>query len=118
MHIVKSSAKTIPKRFGKVASGGQPHHAGDGHHGSTGVMRERRAAGDPYWSYSVYHFPSNPYFCHRRNRDPQSTHPPAVLLPCPFSQRDDGSLAGVYRRPAPFSDGQLLYARLVTQLVQ
>ena len=35
-----------------VASGGQPHHALDGHHGSAGVMRERRAAGDPYWSYS------------------------------------------------------------------
>lgn len=35
-----------------VSSGGQPHQAGDGHHGSAGVMRERRAAGDPYWSYS------------------------------------------------------------------
>lgn len=35
-----------------VSSGGQPHHAGDGHHGSAGVMRERRAVGDPYWSYS------------------------------------------------------------------
>uniref|UniRef100_A0A3B4V752 Uncharacterized protein n=1 Tax=Seriola dumerili TaxID=41447 RepID=A0A3B4V752_SERDU len=29
-----------------------PNYAGDGHHGSTGVMRERRAADDPYWSYS------------------------------------------------------------------
>uniref|UniRef100_A0A3Q4BK68 Uncharacterized protein n=1 Tax=Mola mola TaxID=94237 RepID=A0A3Q4BK68_MOLML len=35
-----------------VSSGGQPHHAGDGHHGNAGVMRERRAVGDPYWSYS------------------------------------------------------------------
>ncbi len=35
-----------------VASGGQPHHAGERHHGSAGVMRERRAADDPYWSYS------------------------------------------------------------------
>lgn len=35
-----------------VSSGGQPYQAGDGHHGSAGVMRERRAAGDPYWSYS------------------------------------------------------------------
>ncbi|XP_067361921.1 receptor-type tyrosine-protein phosphatase gamma-like isoform X2 [Channa argus] len=40
-----------------LASGGQPHHAGDGHHGSTGIMRERRAAGDPYWSYSGSHGP-------------------------------------------------------------
>uniref|UniRef100_A0A8C9YU95 Receptor-type tyrosine-protein phosphatase gamma n=1 Tax=Sander lucioperca TaxID=283035 RepID=A0A8C9YU95_SANLU len=40
-----------------VASGGQPHHAGDSRHGSTGVMRERRAAGDPYWSYSGSHGP-------------------------------------------------------------
>uniref|UniRef100_A0A673AH76 Uncharacterized protein n=1 Tax=Sphaeramia orbicularis TaxID=375764 RepID=A0A673AH76_9TELE len=29
-----------------------PQHARDGHHESRGVMRERRAAGDPYWSYS------------------------------------------------------------------
>lgn len=35
-----------------VSSGGQAYHAGDGHHGRSGVMRERRAAGDPYWSYS------------------------------------------------------------------
>lgn len=35
-----------------VASGDQLGRAGDGHHGSTGVMRERRAADDPYWSYS------------------------------------------------------------------
>ncbi|KAM7402209.1 hypothetical protein PAMP_017472 [Pampus punctatissimus] len=34
-----------------VASG-QPHHAAVRHHGNTGIMRERRAAGDPYWSYS------------------------------------------------------------------
>ncbi|KAE8298488.1 Receptor-type tyrosine-protein phosphatase gamma [Larimichthys crocea] len=50
---------TLPKHKDchPVASGGQPHHAGDGHHGSTGVMRERRAAGDPYWSYSGSHGP-------------------------------------------------------------
>eukprot|EP00066_Takifugu_rubripes_P022958 XP_011612224.1 PREDICTED: receptor-type tyrosine-protein phosphatase gamma-like isoform X2 [Takifugu rubripes] len=40
-----------------VSSGGQPHHAGNGHHGSAGVMRERRAVGDPYWSYSGSHGP-------------------------------------------------------------
>uniref|UniRef100_A0A8C4HQH4 Receptor-type tyrosine-protein phosphatase gamma n=1 Tax=Dicentrarchus labrax TaxID=13489 RepID=A0A8C4HQH4_DICLA len=50
---------TLPKHKDchPVASGGQPHHAGDGHHGSKGVMRERRAAGDPYWSYSGSHGP-------------------------------------------------------------
>lgn len=35
-----------------VAVGDQPNYPGDGHLGSTGVMRERRAADDPYWSYS------------------------------------------------------------------
>ncbi|XP_040015515.1 receptor-type tyrosine-protein phosphatase gamma isoform X2 [Xiphias gladius] len=39
------------------ASGDQPNYAGDGHHGSTGIMRERRAAGDPYWSYTGSHGP-------------------------------------------------------------
>uniref|UniRef100_A0A7N6BT57 protein-tyrosine-phosphatase n=1 Tax=Anabas testudineus TaxID=64144 RepID=A0A7N6BT57_ANATE len=50
---------TLPKHKDchPVASGGQPPHAGDGHHGSTDVMRERRAAGDPYWSYSGSHGP-------------------------------------------------------------
>ncbi|XP_035517827.1 receptor-type tyrosine-protein phosphatase gamma isoform X2 [Morone saxatilis] len=50
---------TLPKHKDchPVASGGQPQHAGDGHHGSKGVMRERRAAGDPYWSYSGSHGP-------------------------------------------------------------
>ncbi|KAM9408479.1 receptor-type tyrosine-protein phosphatase gamma [Pholidichthys leucotaenia] len=37
-----------------VASG---HHTGGGHHGGIGVMRERRTAGDPYWSYSGSHGP-------------------------------------------------------------
>ncbi|XP_054472265.1 receptor-type tyrosine-protein phosphatase gamma [Anoplopoma fimbria] len=52
---------TLPKHKDchPVASGGQPHHAGDGHHGSSGVMRERRAAGDPYWSYSGSHGPQS-----------------------------------------------------------
>ncbi|XP_035487448.1 receptor-type tyrosine-protein phosphatase gamma [Scophthalmus maximus] len=40
-----------------VASDGHPNYAEDGHHGSGGVMRERRAAGDPYWSYSGSHGP-------------------------------------------------------------
>ncbi|XP_019751306.1 receptor-type tyrosine-protein phosphatase gamma [Hippocampus comes] len=40
-----------------VTSDGQPHHAGARHHGSTGLMRERRAAGDSYWSYSGSHGP-------------------------------------------------------------
>lgn len=35
-----------------VALSGQPLHAGARHHGNTGTMREKRAAGDPYWSYS------------------------------------------------------------------
>ncbi|KAM3621040.1 uncharacterized protein V6R79_005149 [Siganus canaliculatus] len=50
---------TLPKHKDchPVALGGQPHHAGEGRHGSTGVMRERRAAGDPYWSYSGSHGP-------------------------------------------------------------
>ncbi|XP_069000479.1 receptor-type tyrosine-protein phosphatase gamma [Embiotoca jacksoni] len=50
---------TLPKHKDcqSVASGGQPHHAGGGNHGSTGVMRERRTAGDPYWSYSGSHGP-------------------------------------------------------------
>ncbi|XP_044079890.1 receptor-type tyrosine-protein phosphatase gamma isoform X2 [Siniperca chuatsi] len=50
---------TLPKHKDchPVASGGHPYHAGDGHHGSTVVMRERRAAGDPYWSYSGSHGP-------------------------------------------------------------
>nr|XP_057946981.1 receptor-type tyrosine-protein phosphatase gamma [Doryrhamphus excisus] len=40
-----------------VLSEGQPHHAGARHHGSAGLMRERRAAGDSYWSYSGSHGP-------------------------------------------------------------
>ncbi|XP_060925456.1 receptor-type tyrosine-protein phosphatase gamma [Limanda limanda] len=40
-----------------AASDDHPNYAADGHHGSTGVMRERRAAGDPYWSYSGNHGP-------------------------------------------------------------
>ncbi|KAM7422705.1 hypothetical protein PAMA_010653 [Pampus argenteus] len=49
---------TLPKHKDchPVASG-QPHHAAVRHHGSTGIMRERRAAGDPYWSYSGSHGP-------------------------------------------------------------
>ncbi|XP_074523072.1 receptor-type tyrosine-protein phosphatase gamma [Halichoeres trimaculatus] len=50
---------TLPKHKDchPVASAGQPHHAADGHHGSSSIMRERRAAGDPYWSYSGSHGP-------------------------------------------------------------
>ncbi|XP_033938221.1 receptor-type tyrosine-protein phosphatase gamma isoform X2 [Pseudochaenichthys georgianus] len=50
---------TLPKHKDchPVESGGQPHLAGEEHHGSTGIMRERRAAGDPYWSYSGNHGP-------------------------------------------------------------
>ncbi|XP_034536847.1 receptor-type tyrosine-protein phosphatase gamma [Notolabrus celidotus] len=50
---------TLPKHKDchPVASAGQPHHAGDGHHGSASIMRQRRAAGDPYWSYSGSHGP-------------------------------------------------------------
>ncbi|KAM7006556.1 receptor-type tyrosine-protein phosphatase gamma [Tautogolabrus adspersus] len=50
---------TLPKHKDchPVASAGLPHHAGDGHHRSTGAMRERRASGDPYWSYSGSHGP-------------------------------------------------------------
>ncbi|XP_034022283.1 receptor-type tyrosine-protein phosphatase gamma isoform X2 [Thalassophryne amazonica] len=40
-----------------VVLSGQPHHAGSAHHRSPGLMRERRAAGDPYWSYSGSHGP-------------------------------------------------------------
>ncbi|XP_061731188.1 receptor-type tyrosine-protein phosphatase gamma-like [Nerophis ophidion] len=38
-------------------SDGQLHYAGARHHGSAGLMRERRAAGDLYWSYSGSHGP-------------------------------------------------------------
>ncbi|XP_041636069.1 receptor-type tyrosine-protein phosphatase gamma [Cheilinus undulatus] len=50
---------TLPKHKDchPVSSAGQPRHAGDRHHGNTGVMRERRAAGEPYWSYSGSHGP-------------------------------------------------------------
>ncbi|CAJ1050651.1 receptor-type tyrosine-protein phosphatase gamma [Xyrichtys novacula] len=50
---------TLPKHKDchPVALAGQSHHARDGYHGSAGVMRERRAAGDPYWSYSGSHGP-------------------------------------------------------------
>ncbi|XP_047438511.1 receptor-type tyrosine-protein phosphatase gamma [Mugil cephalus] len=50
---------TLPKHNDcqPVASGGQPHRAVGGHHGTTGVMRERRTAGDPYWSYTGSHGP-------------------------------------------------------------
>ncbi|XP_014897980.1 receptor-type tyrosine-protein phosphatase gamma [Poecilia latipinna] len=40
-----------------VASGDQPRFTGGSRPGSTGVMRERRTAGDPYWSYSGSHGP-------------------------------------------------------------
>ncbi|XP_037345933.2 receptor-type tyrosine-protein phosphatase gamma isoform X2 [Pungitius pungitius] len=52
---------TLPKHKAchPVASGGQPHHAEERHHGTSGVMRERRAAGDPYWSYSGSHGPQS-----------------------------------------------------------
>ncbi|XP_071351269.1 receptor-type tyrosine-protein phosphatase gamma isoform X1 [Trachinotus anak] len=50
---------TLPKHKDchPVASGDQLNYGGDGHHGSTGVMRETRAADDPYWSYSGSHGP-------------------------------------------------------------
>ncbi|XP_028261469.1 receptor-type tyrosine-protein phosphatase gamma isoform X2 [Parambassis ranga] len=50
---------TLPKHKDcqPVASGGQPQHGGGGRHGSAGIMRERRTAGDPYWSYSGSHGP-------------------------------------------------------------
>ncbi|XP_077458950.1 receptor-type tyrosine-protein phosphatase gamma-like isoform X2 [Stigmatopora argus] len=40
-----------------VLSDGQPHQAGARDHGSAGLIRERRAAGDSYWSYSGSHGP-------------------------------------------------------------
>ncbi|XP_076012652.1 receptor-type tyrosine-protein phosphatase gamma isoform X2 [Genypterus blacodes] len=40
-----------------VVSVGQTLYAGVGDHESTGIMRERRAASDPYWSYSGSHGP-------------------------------------------------------------
>ncbi|XP_068171051.1 receptor-type tyrosine-protein phosphatase gamma [Antennarius striatus] len=50
---------TLPKHkeCHPVTLGGQLHHREDRHHGSTGVMRERRAAAEPYWSYSGSHGP-------------------------------------------------------------
>uniref|UniRef100_A0A1A8DKG1 Receptor-type tyrosine-protein phosphatase gamma n=1 Tax=Nothobranchius kadleci TaxID=1051664 RepID=A0A1A8DKG1_NOTKA len=50
---------TLPKHKDcqPVASGDQPRFTGDSHPGNTGVMRERRTAGDPYWSYSGSHGP-------------------------------------------------------------
>ncbi|XP_028302200.1 receptor-type tyrosine-protein phosphatase gamma isoform X2 [Gouania willdenowi] len=50
---------TLPKQKDcqPVASGGQQHLTGGGHHESLGIMRERRTAGDPYWSYSGSHGP-------------------------------------------------------------
>uniref|UniRef100_A0A3Q3RDY7 Receptor-type tyrosine-protein phosphatase gamma n=1 Tax=Monopterus albus TaxID=43700 RepID=A0A3Q3RDY7_MONAL len=50
---------TLPKHKDchPVASGGHLHRAGEGHHGNIGIMRARRAAGDPYWSYSGSHGP-------------------------------------------------------------
>ncbi|XP_040889713.1 receptor-type tyrosine-protein phosphatase gamma [Toxotes jaculatrix] len=50
---------TLPKHKDchPVALDDQPNYARDGHHGSTGIMRERRAVGDPYWSYSGSHGP-------------------------------------------------------------
>ncbi|XP_068598169.1 receptor-type tyrosine-protein phosphatase gamma-like [Brachionichthys hirsutus] len=50
---------TLPehKECHPVSSGGHPQHAGDQHRGSTGAMRERRAAAEPYWSYSGSHGP-------------------------------------------------------------
>ncbi|XP_056294469.1 receptor-type tyrosine-protein phosphatase gamma [Pseudoliparis swirei] len=52
---------TLPKHKDchPVTSGGQPHHDEDRHHGTLGVMRDRRAAGDPYWSYSGNHGPQS-----------------------------------------------------------
>ncbi|KAK2862034.1 hypothetical protein Q5P01_001567 [Channa striata] len=57
--ILSLMVLTLPrhKDCHPLASGGQPHHAGDGLHGNTGIMREKRAAGDPYWSYSGSHGP-------------------------------------------------------------
>ncbi|XP_058487376.1 receptor-type tyrosine-protein phosphatase gamma-like isoform X1 [Solea solea] len=50
---------TLPKHKDchPVALDNQPTYAGDRHHESTRVMRQRRAAGDPYWSYSGSHGP-------------------------------------------------------------
>nr|XP_019957170.1 PREDICTED: receptor-type tyrosine-protein phosphatase gamma-like [Paralichthys olivaceus] len=50
---------TLPehKACQPVASDDHPNCADDRHHGSTGIMRERRAAGAPYWSYSGSHGP-------------------------------------------------------------
>ncbi|XP_053294936.1 receptor-type tyrosine-protein phosphatase gamma [Pleuronectes platessa] len=50
---------TLPERRAcqPVASDDHPTYAEDRHHGRTGIMRERRAAGDPYWSYSGNHGP-------------------------------------------------------------
>ncbi|KAF6715843.1 Receptor-type tyrosine-protein phosphatase gamma, partial [Oryzias melastigma] len=50
---------TLPKHKAcqPVVVGDQPLLTGGSHSGITGVMRERRTAGDPYWSYSGSHGP-------------------------------------------------------------
>ncbi|XP_061583275.1 receptor-type tyrosine-protein phosphatase gamma isoform X3 [Cololabis saira] len=50
---------TFPKHKAcqPVALGDQPLLTGGSQPGNTGVMRERRTAGDPYWSYSGSHGP-------------------------------------------------------------
>ncbi|RVE73260.1 hypothetical protein OJAV_G00047430 [Oryzias javanicus] len=50
---------TLPKHKAcqPVVVGDQPLLTGSSHSGITGVMRERRTAGDPYWSYSGSHGP-------------------------------------------------------------
>ncbi|KAF7664307.1 hypothetical protein LDENG_00180640 [Lucifuga dentata] len=50
---------TLPKHTHchPVVSGSQTLYAGVGDHESTHIMRERRAASDPYWSYSGSHGP-------------------------------------------------------------
>ncbi|KAM4613068.1 receptor-type tyrosine-protein phosphatase gamma [Polymixia lowei] len=67
---------TLPKQTvcHPVALGGQPYSGGEGDHESTGMMRERRAAGDTYWAYSGSYGPqswavSYPE-CGERNQSP------------------------------------------------
>ncbi|KAM6928406.1 receptor-type tyrosine-protein phosphatase gamma isoform 2-T2 [Xenentodon cancila] len=57
--IVSLMFLTFPKHKAcqPVALGDQPLLSGGSHPGNTGVMRERRTAGDPYWSYSGSHGP-------------------------------------------------------------
>ncbi|XP_024126068.2 receptor-type tyrosine-protein phosphatase gamma, partial [Oryzias melastigma] len=56
-NIIKRKAWHPANTDEAVVVGDQPLLTGGSHSGITGVMRERRTAGDPYWSYSGSHGP-------------------------------------------------------------